>query len=219
MIALYDIVTGPLVWAAFLIFVGGIIYRITALAILAKEKDLVVYSYMDPYYAMRSIFHWVVPYASTNMKLNPIFTFISFVFHISLLLAPIFLVAHVVLVEDAWGFSWWMLPDTVADVLTVAVIAACVFFAFRRTHQREVRFLTSPSDFVLLALVAAPFVTGFWAQHQWLGFRYMTIIHIVSGEVLLAAIPFTRLSHMFMFPFTRGYMGSEFGAIRQAKDW
>ncbi|MFH1983392.1 MAG: TmcC family electron transfer complex membrane anchor subunit [Pseudomonadota bacterium] len=219
MIALYDFVTGPLVWAAFLIFAGGTIYRIVSMAVLAREKDLVVYSYMDPYYALRSIFHWVVPYASTNMKMKPIFTFISFAFHISLLLAPIFLLAHVVLVEDAWGMSWWMLSDTVADVLTVAVIAACVFFAFRRVYQRDVRYLTSPSDFVILALVAAPFVTGFWAQHQWAGFRFMTILHIVSGEMLLAAIPFTRLIHMFMFPFTRGYMGSEFGAVRHAKDW
>lgn len=219
MIALYDIITGPMVWAAFLIFIGGTIYRILSLALLARQKDFLVYSYMDPHYALRSIFHWVVPYASTNMKLNPIFTFVSFVFHLSLLLVPLFLLAHVVLMEDAWGLSWWMLPDTVADVLTVAVISACAFFAFRRMNQREVRFLTSPSDFILLVLVAAPFVTGFWAQHQWVGFRYMTIAHIVSGEVLLAAIPFTRLSHMFMFPFTRGYIGSEFGAVRHVKDW
>jgi nitrate reductase gamma subunit len=148
------------------------------------------------------------------MRQKPIFTFISFTFHIGLLLAPIFLVAHVVLVEEAWGISWWMLPDAVADVLTVAVIAACVFFALRRVYQREVRFLTAPSDYALLALVAAPFITGFWAQHQYAGFQFMTILHIVSGEALLAAIPFTRLSHMFMFPFTRGYMGSEFGAVR-----
>jgi hypothetical protein len=44
-------------------------------------------------------------------------------------------------------------------------------------------------------------------------------MHILSGEVMLAAIPFTRLSHMLFFPFTRGYMGSEFGGVRHAKDW
>lgn len=219
MIALYDFVSGPMVWAAFIIFIGGSLYKILSLAMLAREKDQIIYSYFDTQYAFRSIFHWIIPYAATNMQLKPIFTFISFVFHISLLLVPIFLVAHVVLVEEAWGVSWWMLPDTVADVLTVAVVAACVFFAGRRIYQREVHFLSSPSDYVLLALVAAPFVTGFWAQHQWAGFQFMTILHIVSGEVLLAAIPFTRLSHMFMFPFTRGYIGSEFGAVRHAKDW
>jgi len=41
----------------------------------------------------------------------------------------------------------------------------------------------------------------------------------LSGEVMLAIIPFTKLSHMLFFPITRGYMGSEFGGVRQAKDW
>ena len=43
--------------------------------------------------------------------------------------------------------------------------------------------------------------------------------HIVSGEIMLMAIPFTRLSHMIFSPFTRAYMGSEFGAVRHVKDW
>ena len=31
--------------------------------------------------------------------------------------------------------------------------------------------------------------------------------------------PWTGLSHALFFPFTRGYIGSEFGAIRHARDW
>ena len=45
------------------------------------------------------------------------------------------------------------------------------------------------------------------------------ILHILSGEVLLVAIPFTRLSHMLFAPLTRSYMGSEFGNVRNARDW
>jgi nitrate reductase gamma subunit len=47
----------------------------------------------------------------------------------------------------------------------------------------------------------------------------MLVLHIVTGEIMLAAIPFTRLSHMFYAPFTRAYIGSEFGAVRHARDW
>ena len=47
----------------------------------------------------------------------------------------------------------------------------------------------------------------------------MMIAHIVSGEIMLIAIPFTRLSHMIFSPLTRAYMGSEFGNVRHAKDW
>ena len=83
----------------------------------------------------------------------------------------------------------------------------------------EVKFLTSTSDYVILAIVAAPFVTGFWTYHQWPGYQLSGILHILSGEIMLVAIPFTRLSHMIFFPFTRGYIGSEFGAVRHVQDW
>jgi len=103
--------------------------------------------------------------------------------------------------------------------MTLIVIACCVFFLVRRLVSPEVKFVTDASDFVILAIVAAPFVTGFLAYHQWFAYRFFMILHILSGEIMLAAIPFTRLSHMLFSPFTRAYMGSEFGKIRHAKDW
>ena len=83
----------------------------------------------------------------------------------------------------------------------------------------EVQFVTSASDYILLAIVAAPFITGFLAYHQWFGYKFFLILHIISGEIMLAAIPFTRLSHMLFSAFTRAYMGSEFGGVRHVKDW
>ena len=83
----------------------------------------------------------------------------------------------------------------------------------------EVKSVTFWSDYILLSIVAAPFITGFLAYHQWFGYKFMLILHMLTGEIMLAAIPFTRLSHMLFFPFTRAYMGSEFGAVRRVKDW
>ena len=93
------------------------------------------------------------------------------------------------------------------------------FFLVRRIKLPEVRYLTSASDYVLLGMVAAPFVTGFVAYHQWIDYPFFMVLHILSGEILLMAIPFTRLSHMLFSPFTRAYMGSEFGSVRHARDW
>jgi hypothetical protein len=42
---------------------------------------------------------------------------------------------------------------------------------------------------------------------------------MLSAELLLVAIPFTRLSHMLLAPLTRAYIGSEFGMVRHVKDW
>jgi len=217
--AIYNIVSGPLVWVAFIIFIGGSLYRLVSMALLANKKDPMVYAYMSPKFALRSIFHWIIPFASVNSRKNPIMTIVTFLFHIGLIFVPIFLFAHIILFKESWNISWWFLPDGAADFMTLIVIAGCIFFAVRRITQPEVNFLTSPSDFVILSVIAAPFVTGFWTYHQWAGHQWMGVFHILSGEIMLAVIPFTRLSHMLFFPFTRGYMGSEFGAVRNVKDW
>lgn len=216
---IHHFVSGPMVWAAFILFIGGSLYRIASMAILARKRDYVVYEYWSFRYALRSIIHWLSPYATLNMRRKPIMTLMAFIFHLCAVTAPVFLYAHIILIKESWGVSWWFIPDATADIMTLAVIACCVFFLMRRLLQDEVRYLTSVSDFALLLLVAMPFITGFWAYHQWFGAKVATILHMLSGEILLAAIPFTRLSHMLFFPFTRGYIGSEFGAIRHAQDW
>ncbi len=215
----YYFVTGPLAWIAFLVFIGGSIWRFRSLWELAKKKDGAVFEYMDTKFALRSIGHWLIPFGSRSMKLNPAMTVVTFAFHICLFLTPIFVFAHVILFKENFSISWFTLPNVVADLMTITVIASSIFFLWRRIKLPDVRYLTTPLDFIILSIVAAPFVTGFWAYHQFPGFAVMTIIHIISGEIMLIAIPFTKLFHMFLFPFTRGYIGSEFGGVRMAKDW
>jgi len=214
----YELVRGPLAWASLLLFLAGSLYRIGYMLVDAK-RDKVVYPYMSWKHGLRSILHWVVPFGSRNMRMRPVMTVVSFVFHICLVVLPLFALAHVILWYESWTVQWCALPETAADVMTLLVVLCCVFFAVRRITQPEVRNVTSVSDYLLLAVVAAPFVTGFLAAHQWGAYRPMLIAHILTGEIMLVAIPFTRLSHMLFFPFTRAYMGSEFGNVRNARDW
>ncbi len=216
---IYDFVSGPLVWVSFIIFFGGSLYRLISMVLLARKKEPMVFEYMSFYYALRSILHWIIPFGTVKWRKNPFFTIVTFTFHICLIVIPIFLFAHIILWKESWDISWWYISDIAADTMTLIVIAACIYFLVRRIVLPEVQFLTSLSDYAILAVVAAPFITGFWTYHQFPGFQVMGIIHILAGEIMLAAIPFTRLSHMLFFPFTRGYMGSEFGAVRHAKDW
>ncbi len=219
MIDLYIFITGPLAWAAFILFVGGSLYRLVAILMLARKKERFVFSYMSFKYGLRSILHWITPFATENMRKHPILTIATFAFHICLILTPILLLAHVILWDESWNLSWWSLPDGVADFMTIVVILSCIFFFVRRLITPEVQFVTSASDYVIMAIVAAPFVTGFLAYHQWFAYRFFMVFHILAGEIMLVAIPFTRLSHMIYSPFRRAYMGSEFGAVRHAKDW
>ncbi len=216
---IYNFVSGPLVWLAFIIFFGGCLYRLISLILLVNKKEKFIFSYMSWKYSMRSILRWITPFATENWRRHPVLTVVTFAFHICLIAAPLFLLSHNILWDESWDISWWTLPDGLADIMTLIVIGGCVFFLVRRLKLPEVQYVTSASDYVILAIVAAPFITGFLAYHQWFAYKWMVILHILSGEIMLVAIPFTRLSHMIFAPLTRAYMGSEFGKIRHARDW
>ncbi|MDQ7781573.1 MAG: nitrate reductase [Desulfomonilaceae bacterium] len=215
---MYDLISRYLVWIAFAVFVFGMAYQFINLVIQAK-RDKVIFPYMTWKHSFRSLLHWIVPFASKNMRIRYETTIVTFFFHLCVVLVPIFLTAHVVMFSFAWGPSWSSLSASVTEWITILVLLALVFFLLRRLMLPEVRFVTYPSDYVLLAVAAAPFVTGFIARHQWFDYETMVLIHMIAGAIMLMAIPFTRLSHMLFFPFTRAYMGSEFGAVRNARDW
>jgi nitrate reductase gamma subunit len=219
MIDLYNLVSGPLAWAAFIIFIGGSLYRLIYMIVLVHRKERFIYTYMSWKYSLRSILHWIVPFGAVNWRKRPVLTIVTFAFHICLLATPVFLLAHVILWNDAWNVSWWTLPDNAAIVMTAIVIAGCIYFLVRRLISPEVQYVTYASDYVILTIAAAPFVTGFLAYYQWFGYPYVTILHILTGEILLVSIPFTRLSHMLFGLLSRAYTGSEFGGIRHARDW
>ncbi len=218
-IELYNFLKGPMVWVAFIVFISGSAYRIISLMLLAK-KDRVVYPYLSLKYAFRSFMHWLTPFGSRNMRLHPWMTFVAFIFHIGVIFVPVFLYPHIVLWHKAWGIRWWSLPDKIADILTVIIILCCIFFILRRIVASEVRFVTYASDYLIIAIVMAPFLTGFLAFHRiFEPYRLILILHIFLGELMLMSIPFTRLGHMFSFWLTRALTGSEFGVFRHSKDY
>ena len=217
--ALYDFVSGELAWVAFIVFIAGSLYRLITMIRLVNKKERFIYSYMSLKYSLRSIFRWLTPFGTMGWKANPALTVVTFIFHICLIVVPVFLLSHIVLWDEAWNLNWAALPDSLADALTAILVLCCIFFLIRRLVAPEVKYVTSISDYVILTIVAAPFITGFLAYHQWFQYQWLVILHIISGEIMLMAIPFTRLSHMIFSPFTRAYMGSEFGGIRHSRDW
>ncbi len=216
---LYQFVSGPMVWISLIVFLGGSLFRLIRMMVLVVRKERFIFTYMSWKYSMRSILHWITPFATENWRRHPVLTIATFLFHICLILVPVFLLSHIVLWDESWSISWWSIPEGLADFMTMIVIGGCIFFLVRRLKLPEVRFVTSASDYVILAHVAAPFITGFFAYHQWVAYKVVIILHILTGEIMLMAIPFSRLIHMLFSPLMRAYMGSEFGGIRHAKDW
>ena len=216
---MYEFLTGPALWAAIIIFLGGLSARIAYLFHLSRIKDRVFYNHASLSWGVKSIFYWLLPWGSSSMRQQPVFTFVVFIFHITLLAAPLFLNAHNILWDEAWGVSIWSLPDSLTDAMTVILLVSIVFLVVRRVVRTEVRILTEAWDYVLLGVTALPFLTGFLAYHQFAPYKLMMIMHILTGEILLVLIPFTKLGHMVLFFFTRAFIGFEMGGRRGARTW
>ncbi len=216
---IYLFLAGPMVWVALAVFVAGVLIRLALYVSLAKKKEPFVFTYFKLRHGLASAVRWVVPFSTTAQRQHPVMTSVAFVFHLALLSTPFLVPAHLIMIEESLGVSGWSPGDNAADGLTMAVLLCCLFFLIRRLASSRVRYVTRPSDFLLLALVAAPFATGFVAYHQLGYYRLFMVLHLLSGELLLMVLPFSRLSHMIFGFFTRAYAASEFRGVRRARDW
>ena len=215
---IYELVRGPFAWVALILFIVGSLYRIAAMLISGK-KEPSLYPATSLKDGLRSILHGLLPFGSTYMRRQPLFTVVTIGFHLGVIILPLFLLAHTVLWYESWDILWWSLPDLLADIVAVWVMLACVYFLVRRSTVPEVKQVTRPTDILLPAIVLLTFLTGFLAYHQWGPYRPMLILHILAGEILLVTIPFSKLGHMLFVMFSRAYMGAEFGKVLKAREW
>ena len=214
----YELVRGPVAWVALAIFVVGSLYQVFFLFLTAKKETVPTPS-SNIKDAVRSILLGLIPFGTVTMRRQPAFTLLTFIFHLCVVILPVFLLAHIVLWYESWKIQWWSLPDGLADLMTLWVILACVYYFFRRRRLPVVEQVTRPSDYALLGLIMLTFLSGFCANHQWGPYRAVLILHVLSGEMLLVILPFTKLGHMLFFGFSRAYMGLEFGKFLKARDW
>ncbi|RJQ71742.1 MAG: hypothetical protein C4519_19470 [Desulfobacteraceae bacterium] len=215
---MYEFVTGPMAWIAFGVFFFGLIFRlIWYIKGLHWQMDRVAYTRHLGYGlkgAARSIVCWLIPYGTHSWRYYSGFTILVFVFHIGLIVTPIFLLGHNIILDERWGLRLPALPEATSDVLTVAVLAAVLFILLRRIALPEVRILTTLYDVVLLLIVVAPFLTGFLAHHQVGDYHLWLIAHILAGEIMLMAVPLTKLSHALLFFLSRAQLGMDYGIKR-----
>lgn len=207
---MYDFIRGPLVWVAFLVFILGTVYQVYRFYQLSRPKDR---------YLLRVPFgkppkdpdeppdepplSWWQQMRLSVVGINPIMISVTTVFHLALVLTPFFVLGHNVLLDLAWHASLPSLPEAFADGLTAVVIAGGIFFLLRRLFLARVRAISTPYDFLVLLIATAPFITGFLAYHHLFDYDTVIVLHILAGEIMLMAVPFTKLVHMPYFFINR----------------
>ncbi len=175
-----EFIMGPMVWASFAVFFLGLTGKTIYIILQTKKKESHVFSYVTFKHSVRSIIAWLIPFFPKSTRTNPVFYLVSYLFHICLFLVPLFLMSHIVLVNESFQVSWISLNNTVADGFSVLVIVALGYFAYRRSSVPQVKDLTTPMDYLMILIVALPFLTVFLAYHQVIAYQQMIIAHVIS---------------------------------------
>jgi Pyruvate/2-oxoacid:ferredoxin oxidoreductase delta subunit len=194
-------VEGPLLWIVFLIFIIGIIIRVAfffyAIIKSGKDKDF-RWSYI-----LATFGRSFLPFHKAVAK-KPIYTTLRYIFHICVIVVPIWLSGHISLWEESrfeWG--WRPLPDAWADWMTLLLLALAAYLLIRRIILKNIRLNSLKTDYFLIIITALPFMTGYFLTHgsldsiSFLGHNIWTI-HVLSGEAMLIVVVFlfcrTRLN-------------------------
>lgn len=148
---------------------------------------------------------WLVPVRHLYRN-RPLVSLTSFLFHLGIVIVPVFLVGHIDRWRSGIGVGWRGIAPHVADVLTLLTVAGALVLLGFRIFDAAGRALSRAGDYLLLVAVLLPFVSGFAAMHPaWNPTRYdtMMLVHVLSAELLFVLLPTTKLSHAVLFMFAR----------------
>jgi Pyruvate/2-oxoacid:ferredoxin oxidoreductase delta subunit len=184
---------GPLLWIVFSLFIIGILARVVFFfsVILKSSKN----THLRWRHISATFGRSLLPFHSALTK-RPLYAVLRYVFHICLIVVPIWLSGHITLWEESrFGWSWRALPDALADWMTLLLLLIAAYFLTRRIAVAGVRRTSANSDYFLIVLTALPFMTGYLLTHgnlDTIAFLAdnMRTIHVVSGEAMLIAAVF-----------------------------
>ncbi len=194
-------VEGPLLWIVFSIVITGVIARFVfffyAIIKSGKDRD---FRWL---YSLATFGRSFVPFHNAVAK-KPSYAVLRYIFHICLILVPVWLSGHIALWEESrFEWAWSALPDLWADWMTLLLLALAAYFLVRRIIVKDIRLTSSTSDYLLIVITVLPFLTGYFLAHgsldsiPFLG-NNMWSIHILSGEAMLLVVAFlfcrTRLN-------------------------
>jgi nitrate reductase gamma subunit len=197
---------GPLFRIAFAVMLLGLarIFVLTIIGVLeayGRSPDKIV-NWSE---VRKQTIAWLFP-VNRLWRQRPVYSTISFLFHVGLLLVPVFLAAHVLLWKRAVGFGWPALPQRWANDLTVMVVMAGVALFLGRVLDPGRRKLSRRQDLAWPLLLVAPFITGYVQSNLAIGARTydaMMLAHVYSADLIMLLIPFTKIAHCVLVPLSQ----------------
>lgn len=192
---------------ALVIFVLGTIWRLVEIYSLGRKADMAPRRNVAGASGWHTIARRSLP-PPGMAKRSPVSYIGGYVFHIGLFIIVFLFAPHIQLVNGLLGVSWPGLPSQVVDAVTVVTLATMVVVLVDRINKPVKRYLSTFQDYFTWALTFLPVLTGFLAvKHLLLPYTTMLAIHILSVELLLIVLPFTKLIHVFTLIPSRWFNG------------
>jgi nitrate reductase gamma subunit len=189
------------------IFLLGVLWRLVEIYSLGRKKDLAAPRRVAGASGWHTIFRRSVP-PPGMVKRSPVSYIGGYVFHIGLAIVVFFFAPHIKLIESFSGLSWPALPSQFVDFVAVVTMAAMVVVLVDRINKPVKRFLSTFEDWFTWTVTFLPVLTGWLAvRHLLLPYTTMLALHILSVELLLVVLPFTKLFHAFTLFGSRWFNG------------
>jgi nitrate reductase gamma subunit len=196
---------------ALAVCVFGILLRLFEIFSLGRKADLAVPRENSPGSGWRTIFSRSLPPPGL-LKRAPVTYIGGYVFHIGFAITLFFFVPHIELMRGLFGIGWPGLPTQVVDIAAVAGILGLFAVLASRLTDPVKRFLSGFQDYLAWALTLLPLLTGYLAfHHLFIDYTLMLALHILSVELLLTVLPYTKLFHTVSLFLSRWYNGDIFG--------
>lgn len=200
-------VRGPGLDIAVGIFVLGTVWRLIEIYTLGRRPDLAAPRHAAGASGLHTVFRRSLP-PPGMLKRSPVSYVGGYVFHVGLAVIVLFFAPHILLITQLTGLSWPALPSQFVDLTTVVTMAAMLAVLADRIVKPVKRFLSTFEDWFAWTVTFLPVLTGWMAyQHLLLPYTTTLALHILSVEVLLATLPFTKLFHAFTLIGSRWYNG------------
>ncbi len=215
--SILEFTRGPLFYASLLIFVGGMVYRLVRVLLLGWSKDRVpargskTLGVVKTY--LKGLLVWpFIPWVKRTFSKNPVIYLAGGLFHLSLFVVIFLGTAHMLVWKSLLGFGWPTLPLPIVDWLAAGGIVAMFVLLIHRLTNPVMKLITGLPEWLNWTFVFLPMVTGYALTHH-LGPRYevMFSIHMLTIDVMLVWIPFSRIAHFIFYFFSRTIHGQEFG--------
>ena len=189
------------------IFVLGIILRSVEIYSLGAKPDLSAPRATPGASGWHTIWRRFIPNDGA-IKRSPMTYIGGTVFHLGLAIVVLLFAPHILLIKNFVGFGWPGLPSQIIDLVSVITLATMILVLVDRLNKPVKRYLSTFGDYFTWAVTFLPLLTGWMAvQHLLLPYTLMLALHILSVELLLIVLPFSKLFHAFTTFSSRWYNG------------